>query len=134
MRSAADWECLGHLIDAVEAAAKESREMLVKCQSKVTELAPLQALLDKYRKGERSATHLTKTEVKGHLERHYPTEWCKREETYLDKGVEPEPTETKHARKCHLKSGKAGSEAHFSIVTVTLALGRQLLAEHAKAL
>ena len=58
----------------VEAAAKESREMLVKCSSKFCELKTLGALLDAYMKkgaGDvRMASHLTKQDVKPLLDRH----------------------------------------------------------------
>ena len=104
--------------------------------SKFLELAPLGALLDKYQKraddGSRKATHLTKQEVKPLLDRHYPTEWCKKEDTYLDRGAaDPEEAAPK-AKKCYLKAGKKGCEADYSIVSVTLALGRQLLALDAR--
>ena len=36
-------------------------------------------------------------------------------------------------KKCYLKAGKQGCEAQYSILTVTLALGRQMLVEHTKA-
>ena len=83
--------------------------------------------------GERKAAHLQKQDIKPLVDRHYPTEWCKEEGVYLDESAEDdkETTEPK-ARKCHLKSGKPGKEATYTIVGVTLALGRQLLQEHAR--
>ena len=72
-------------------------------------------------------------EVKPLLERHYPTEWCKSQQVYHDRADEDAPPPDPKARKCYLKSGQPGVEATYSIVTVTLALGRQLLAEHGKA-
>ena len=137
LQTADDWACLDELMDGVEAAAKESREMLVKCHSKFIELLPLQQILDKYQRrgdmGERKAAHLQKQDIKPLVDRHYPTEWCKEEGVYLDESAEDdkETTEPK-ARKCHLKSGKPGKEATYTIVGVTLALGRQLLQEHAR--
>lgn len=59
-------------------------------------------------------------------------QWCKREDVYLDKSLDDEAEQPK-PRKCHLKGGKPGMEAQYSIVSVTLALGRQLLAERAKS-
>jgi len=139
LKPGADWECLEALLEGIEAAARESREMLVKCNAKMTELMTVGALLDKYQKkgpdGQRRHTHLTKQEVKPILEKHYGTEWCKREGVYLDLAAPPEepPDGRPPPRKCHLKSGKQGTEASYSVVTLTLALGRQMLAERTKA-
>ena len=135
LKTGLDWACLEDLLHAIEVSATESREMLVKCNAKFTELLSINELLDKYQKkgpdGARKATHLTKQEVKPLLDRHYPTEWCKEKKVYLDRRASEEEEEPK-PRKCHLKAGKQGCEFQFSIVTVTLALGRQMLLEHSK--
>ena len=136
LKPGADWRCLEELLDGIESAACESREMLVKCHSKFIEMHSLSDILDKFRNspdGGRKAGHLTHKEVKPLLERHYPTEWCKSQQVYHDRADEDAPPPDPKARKCYLKSGRPGVEATYSIVTVTLALGRQLLAEHGKA-
>ena len=80
------------------------------------------------------ASHLIKQDVKPLLDQHYNTEWCKQASVYKDNGApDADAPEDPKQKKCHLKAGKQGCEAQYSIVTVTLALGRQMLFEHAKA-
>lgn len=136
LKPGSDWACLEELLKGLEAGARESREMLVKVNARFLELLPLKELLDKYSKkgpmGERLATHLTKQDVKPLLDRHYPTDFCKKEDVYLDRGA-PDPEEAEQKpKKCYLKAGKQGCEAQYSILAVTLALGRQMLLEHTK--
>ena len=139
LRPGADWECMKELLQALDLAVKESREMLVKCHGKFVELSKLQSLLDKYRNGERKAAHLQEKEVKEMLHRFYPTEHCKKEGAFLDKGEakddEEEGAEAKKKKdkKAYYKSGHAGKADQFSIITVTLALGKQLLHERQQA-
>jgi len=132
LKSDKDWECFTELLAGIEAAVKENREMLVKCHHKFVELSKLQTLLDKYRNGDRKATHLTQNEIRPWLDTYYPTERCKQLHSFLDKSEEQPPVDPK-AKKAYLKSGKPGTADHFSIVCVTLAIGKQLLHEHALA-
>jgi hypothetical protein len=126
-----DWECLQELINAIESAVTESREMLVKCHAKFVELNTLKTLLDRYRSGERKAAHLTERDVRGFLDRHYPTDWCKKVDAFVD--LSEADGSNRKDKKAYLKSGKPGVSDQFSIITVTLALGKQLLLEHSKA-
>ena len=48
LKPGADWRCLEELLDGIESAACESREMLVKCHSKFIEMHSLSDILDKY--------------------------------------------------------------------------------------
>ena len=128
----ADWECLAELLDAVEAAVKESREMLVKCHAKFCEMQPLDKLLSKFRLGDRKAAHLAEHDVKPLLDKFYGSEHCKELHAFLDKSASDESkdgTDAKKEKRAYLKSLVKGQE-HFSVLSVTLALGRQLLLEH----
>ena len=112
--------------------------MLVKCHGKFVELHKAQSLLDKYRNGERKAAHLQEREVKEMLNRFYPTEHCKKEGAFLDAGEAKDEEEGAEAKKkkdkkAYYKSGHAGKADQFSIITVTLALGKQLLHERQQA-
>jgi len=128
---------MDELLTALELAVKESREMLVKCHAKFVELDKVQELLDRYRGGKRKATHLKPDDIRPLLDRHYPTEFCKAEGALLDKNESKEDDEVeakkdaKKEKKAYFKScGKKDSADQYSIITVTLAIGRQLLLEH----
>ena len=95
----------------------------------------LQQLLDKYRCGERKAAHLAERDVRLLLDRHYPTDACKKHGFFLDKSADAadEEVEDKKVKKAYLKStGSKASDHAFSVIAVTLAMGRQLLLEHAR--
>ena len=71
------------------------------------------------------------------LNRFYPVEHCKKQGAFLDKSeaeAEEEDADKKKKKdkKAYFRSGKGGASDHFSIVAVTLALGKQLLLEHEK--
>jgi len=139
-----DWECLKELIAGIESAVKESREMLVKCHAKFIELGKLdgkEGILQRFRKGDRKAPHLTPQDVRPLLERHYSSEACKENKTFSNMDT---PTQDgdgekvageKPAKKtAYMRGSKGpGTPDHFSIVAITCALGKQLLLEHAKA-
>jgi hypothetical protein len=145
LKPGADWECLRKLLDAVEQAAKDQREMLVKCHHKFLDLCKLegrQGLLEKYRKGDRKQTHLTPQEVRPLLEDHLPIDMCKSLGVFQprapkgavdDEGAatEEETAETKPKKMAYLRgvNPKDGADV-YSIVGVTCALGKQLLKEH----
>ena len=121
-----DWKCMEQLLEGIELAVKESREMLIKCHAKFCEMHKLQSLLDKYRGGERKATHLHCQDVRPLLDRHYSTDKCKDAGFFLEKPTEKDEEEEedkKKLKKAYLKAGKAGTEHTFSIVAVTLAIG-----------
>jgi serine/threonine protein kinase len=145
LKPGADWECLRKLLDAVEQAAKDQREMLVKCHHKFLDLCKLegrQGLLEKYRKGDRKQTHLTPQEVRPLLEDHLPIDMCKSLGVFQprapkgavdDEGAatEEETAETKPKKMAYLRgvNPKDGADV-YSIVGVTCALGKQLLKEY----
>ena len=138
LKPGVDWECMAELLNALELSVKESREMLVKCHAKFVELNSLKDLLEKYRGGERKASHLTQQDVRPLLDKHYPTEFCESQNAYLDKSEHKDEDEKedkkKKDKKAYFKSGKGGNGKAdaFSIITVTLAIGKQLMLEHQK--
>ena len=132
LKPGADWECMRELIGGLEAAVKDSREMLVKCHPKFVTLEPLSEVLDTYAHGtSRQAAHLKQKLVRTLLDTHYDEARCVELKAFHNKaGDEPDP------KKGYFRSGTAGDEKtskdFFSVAGVTAALGRQLLAEHAK--
>eukprot|EP00325_Prymnesiales_sp_UTEX-LB-985_P010454 CAMPEP_0174696954 /NCGR_PEP_ID=MMETSP1094-20130205/2949_1 /TAXON_ID=156173 /ORGANISM="Chrysochromulina brevifilum, Strain UTEX LB 985" /LENGTH=813 /DNA_ID=CAMNT_0015893833 /DNA_START=64 /DNA_END=2505 /DNA_ORIENTATION=- len=136
-----DRECLRELIVGIESAVRESREMLVKCHSKLIELSQLDGksgLLPRFRNGDCKETHLKLHEVRPLLERHYPVETCKEMNAFFDPQTSMQETgDVKPAKKTAYmrgrKESKGKDEDTFSIVAVTCALGKQLLFELAKA-
>ena len=139
LQPGADWHCLEELIVGIETAVRESREMLVKCHPRFVELCKLEGkggLLDKYRKGDRRATHLTPQDVRPLLEKHYPVELCKEWGAFRHRdAVLPADTATSDKKKlAYLRgTGRSANSDTFSIVALTCALGRQLLEEHGQA-
>ena len=59
LRSDDDWDCLQNLIKGVDAAIKDSREMVVKCHPSFIALKPLQTILEELaQEPQRTANHL----------------------------------------------------------------------------
>ena len=58
LRSDDDWACMRDLIKGVDAAIKDSREMIVKCHPSFVALKPLQDILDELAQQERTANCL----------------------------------------------------------------------------
>ncbi|KAL1496830.1 hypothetical protein AB1Y20_014416 [Prymnesium parvum] len=125
MSSDEDWECLRELVKGVEAAVKDSREMLVKCHSNFVALRPLQDILDELCPEPKRQTMLKPREIRRALEKYYSVEHTRGNDTYLQPDEEPEP------KKAYMRSG-AGASATFNIVSVTCAIGRQLLHDRNK--
>jgi len=122
-----DWDRHRDLIKGVDAALKDSREMVVKCHASFVALMPLQAVLDELaQEPKRQATHLKAKDVRPALDKYYSVERTREMDTYLEK------EETPKEKKAYMRSG-GGTGADFNIVSVTCALGRQLLAEHVAA-
>jgi len=141
-----DWECQRELVAAIEHAVKDSREMLVKCHQKFIELIKLEGkagLLEKYRLGDRKQTHLTPQELRPLLDKHCPVAFCKSLGVYHDArparndedggATEEEMPPPKKTAFLRGTAAKDGADV-FSIVGVTCALGKQLLAERDKML
>jgi len=127
LKTDADWDCLRDLVKGVDAAVKDSREMIVKCHADFVALRPLQTVLeDLAQHPKRQANHLKAKDVRPALDKYYAAERCKETDTFLDK--EGTPAE----KKAYMRRGTGGA-AEFNIVSVTCALGRQLLHERGAA-
>ena len=134
LKPGADWECMRELIGGLEAAVKDSREMLVKCHPQVCDARARSA---------RSSTP-TRTARRGRRPPTSSRSWCARCSTRTmtrRAASSSRRSTTRRAtsptrRRVTSRSGTAGDEKtskdFFSVAGVTAALGRQLLAEHAK--
>jgi len=138
LRSELDWECMKDLIKGVDAAMKDSREMIVKCHPKFVALKPLAIVMDELARGDIGHTHLKPKDVQRYLDKFYPVEKARDSGCFLEK--EAFPAEKKaYVRGAgnHLLDKDATDEQRgpagplFNIVSVTCALGKQLIAERA---
>ena len=91
-----DWDCLKALIKGVDAAIKDSREMIVKCHANFVELKPLQSVLGELaQEPKRQASHLKPKDVKPALDKYYSESRTKDMDAFLEKdecapqGLEP---------------------------------------------
>lgn len=148
LKSANDWDCFHNLIKGIEAAVKDSREMLVKCYPNFVAMKPLQAVLDDVaQEPKRQANHLKAKvmalpelreeafslrlcspvqDVRPALDKFYSVEVSRELNAYLA------PDEIPREKTAYMRMG-TGVNAEYNITSVTCAIGRQLLHEHSVA-
>jgi len=134
LRSDLDWECMRELIKGVDAAMKDSREMIVKCHPKFVALKTLSEVMEEVTRGDIGHFHLKPKEIRGYLDKFYSVEKARESNFFLEKDAAPVEKKAyirgggSHPIKDNVElRGPAGPL--FNVVSVTCALGKQLLAE-----
>jgi len=130
LEGAEDWDCLAELVDTLQGAVVDDREILTKCNPKFVDLKKLPEILDEYADStRRSADHLKARDVRAMLDGHYSAERCVELKKYDEFPVDGAAMPRKGA---YLRGTTKGGMHVFNIAAVTCAIGQQLLVEEGR--